>query len=134
MQNKDILNNIFVFLFFLELMKPSINNFIDLTILQDEVVNTNLTCNLSGNPPPLVTWKHNGVFLSSIPGLESIEECKNASAGIYKTSEVVNELILCQLDYKQHQGSFECIASNKVDTVSKKMYLTLKGIFELLSL
>ena len=105
-----------------------------MTILQDEVVNTNLICNLSGNPPPLVTWKHNGIFLSSIPSLESIRKCKNASAGIYKTSEVVNELILCQLDYKQHQGSFECIASNKADTASKTMYLTLKGIFELLSL
>ena len=129
MQNKEFLNNIFVFLFFLELMKPSINNFIDLTILQDEVVNTNLTCHSSGNPLPLVTWKHNGVFLSSIPGLESIEGCKHYTAGIYKSSYLDNELILCQLDYKQHQGSFECIASIKTDNISKTMYLTLKGIF-----
>ena len=112
-------------------MKPSINNFIDLTILQDEVVNTKLTCNSSGNPPPLVTWKHNGVLLSSIPSLESIEKCKHSIAGIYNSSEMKNELILCQLDYKQHQGSFECTASNKVGAVSKTMNLTIKGILQL---
>ena len=109
-------------------MKPSINNFIDLTILQDEEVNTKLKCNSSGTPPPLVTWKYNGVLLSSIPGLESIEECKYSPAGIYNSSEMKNELILCRLDYQQHQGSFECTASNKVDAVTKTMTLTIKGI------
>ena len=102
-----------------------------MTILQDEEVNTKLTCNSSGNPPPLVTWKHNGVLLSSILPLESIKKCQHSTAGIYNSSEMKNELILCQLDYQQHQGSFECIASNKVDAVSKTMTLTIKGILQL---
>ncbi|XP_065684796.1 fibroblast growth factor receptor 3 isoform X1 [Hydra vulgaris] len=108
-----------------KLIKPSINNFNDLTFFQNVEKNKELRCNASGNPQPKVTWKRNGILLNDIPNLKSIESCKHSTDGIYIMEN--NVLMLCNLKFKEHDGMYECTASNKVGVVSKVMNLTIKA-------
>lgn len=105
---------------------PSISNFNDITISQDEITNFNITCTASGNPEPNVTWKHNGEPIKRVE-VDSMESCLNMNPGIYYARGVENVLVFCKLNYSMHGGDYECNANNKVDIDTKTLTLTVNG-------
>ena len=106
------------------MVKPNIYGFNDLTISQDVTTDMYLTCNASGNPTPDITWQHNGKEFNSTKSLSGIHKCADRTSGIYHNQ--LNQLIICKIDFAKHEGSFECIASNKVNTSRKSMNLTIE--------
>ncbi|XP_065668911.1 vascular endothelial growth factor receptor 1 isoform X2 [Hydra vulgaris] len=108
-----------------KLLMPSIGILNDRTISQDTDRNIMLMCNSSGNPPPLIEWTHNSKILNELPFLPSINSCNYSTPGFYKHSQIASALLLCKTNYERHQGTFQCIASNKVGLVNKTMKLTI---------
>jgi len=106
------------------LEKPSIQDFISTTISQDETEHTNVTCQVSGHPPPKVTWKFNSSIIDPSP-IESMIRCNYTNKGVYQLKDSPNVLIICDLDFTQHEGPYECIAKNRVGTATKSMNLTV---------
>ncbi|XP_066912018.1 vascular endothelial growth factor receptor 1-like [Clytia hemisphaerica] len=103
-----------------ELKAPSVG-FVekDLTISQDQNKNYLLDCQVSGNPQPDVIWKFSGSPITVKDDISSVEKCETHKKGFYSISGENDQLVICQLDYKKHEGVYECVASNKVGTPAR---------------
>lgn len=118
---------ILFFLFLLEITIPKIENFVNTTISQDDKKNHFISCKVTGNPKPTIKWKVNNLDINGKGGSGS--GCKNLVPGIYLVEGREDTVVICSINFKKHSGSYECIASNIVGTVVKKMHLTVTGRF-----
>ena len=111
----------------LALQRPIITGFNHLSLLQDNVRDTNITCDVTGNPKPDIHWKFNGQpkTFENIPG---IDKCNISEQGTYLQSGKPEKLILCKLDFSVHQGVYTCIAKNKVATIEASRKLIVQGM------
>ena len=110
-----------------ELVAPSISGFNDQIISKDKLENYELVCDVTGNPPPTITWKFNGNSVDRSKSLNSTTACKFTNPGIYYITSAPNKLALCKLAYTIHQGMYECTATNEVTATSQTMNLTVQG-------
>ena len=116
------------FLFVLEITLPKIEDFVNSTLSQDDKKHHFISCKVTGNSKPTIKWKVNnldiyGVSLSGSSG----SGCENLVPGVYLVGGRDDTIVICSINFKKHSGSYECIASNKVGTVEKKMHLTVTG-------
>ena len=56
-----------------------------------------------------------------------MDKCKSMNPGFYRHTEIQNLLIICKIKFSIHGGEYECIASNKIGSVTKRMNLTIEG-------
>ncbi|XP_057313104.1 fibroblast growth factor receptor 2-like [Hydractinia symbiolongicarpus] len=117
--SRTLQNNIFV----QKLMKPKIDGFADMVVSQDNISNMNITCMVTGHPPPAVTIKFNGEEITK--DIDDIGRCDSAISGIYKSRKINNVLYICKINFTEHEGNFECIASNRAGSAMKRMNLTI---------
>ena len=111
----------------LALQRPVITGFNHLSLLQDIVRDTNITCVVTGNPKPDIQWKFNGQP-KTFKVISGIDRCNITKQGTYLQSGKPEELILCKLDFSVHQGLYTCIAKNKVATIEASRDLIIQGM------
>ena len=110
----------------IEITLPKIENFVNTTVSQDDKKDHFISCKVTGNPKPTIKWKVNNLDINGI-SLDggSGSGCENLVSGVYMVGGRDDTVVICSIDFKKHSGSYECIASNKVGTVEKKMFLTV---------
>ena len=117
----------FSFFMHLALQRPKITGFNHLSLLQDNVRDTNITCVVTGNPKPDIQWKFNGQ-LKTFKNIAGIDKCNITNQGTYLQSGKPEKLILCKLDFSVHQGLYTCIAKNKLTTIEASRELIVQGM------
>ena len=84
--------------------------------------NLQLTCHVTANPKPRITWSKQGSILAS---LTEKENCDNIVRGYYlmKTPDRIgNVLLICNAD-NDHTGLYKCLAENSKGAVNKTAYV-----------
>ena len=99
----------------------------DITVSQESKENLKIFCNASGNPMPKLSWKHNNNSITSLPTINNIEDCKSRKTGIYQHKNKDNVLIICNLNFLDHSGQYECRAENTLSSVVETLELTVYG-------
>ena len=82
----------------------------DLTFIQDSTVT--LPCDVSGDPPPTITWKKNGVYLPEVDPHYFIDERGN--------------LVIFSVD-PQDSATYQCKAENEVGVSEKRLTLFVQS-------
>ena len=112
------------------LIAPVISNFADLALNQatDRAL---ITCDVTGNPLPVVSWKFKNEKLDLTKSLLSLKDCSSRTSGVYLVggNPQRNRIAICQLNYKIHQGEYTCIAKNKVSRTKKRINVVIYGKF-----
>lgn len=111
----------------LELQAPVIHGFDNMTVNQDTKRKLRVFCNVSGNPHPKVTWTHNENVVVAQHTIDDINRCSSMVSGIYLKTGQDDTLIICDLNFQEHSGLYECSAKNKVDVVTETIHLTIEG-------
>ena len=89
-------------------------------------MNAVLLCNASGNPLPLVKWKFRGSDIIGNGIIRKVEDCSTRKQGRYFIDlSGRRQLVICDMDYKKHQGSYECTAENKLGTIRSLMFIKI---------
>ena len=91
-----------------------------------------LSCTVTGNPPPEVAWFRNG---EKIKTSRIVKDCKQLQSGFYEMEreEVSNgekwrtRLLVCSANYLDHTGSYTCQATNSEGNASGVTYLNILG-------
>lgn len=116
---------------FTALVAPVIKDFNNVTVSQDKLRNITITCDVTGNPEPMVTWQRNGKPLNDLPKIDTLNECKTLRDNIYqKKGGMRNVLIICGLNFEEHEGKFTCTAKNVLNTITKSMDLVVYGMLK----
>ena len=95
--------------------------------------NATISCNVTGNPTPHVTWFRNKEKINIIG---SIKECKrHHRSGFYKMApeaedegdEWQTSLLVCFASHSDNTGAYKCKATNSQGNASDVTYLDVLG-------
>ena len=97
------------------------NGFVDRTVNQS-FENVVIFCNATGNPLPKITWKLGNEKIDGVGYLDDVKACNIRKQGFFFLKGMrKNRLAICDMSYKKHEGTYTCIASNIVSSVSVSM-------------
>ena len=86
-------------------------------------------CNASGNPLPLIEWKFRGRPISGDGIVKEVGDCSTRKQGRYFINQSGRKkLVVCDMNYKIHQGSYECSAKNQLGTTVSTMFVKIIGM------
>ena len=117
--------------FIAELSKPTVTITSNITKTKGQSVE--ISCNVTGNPQPEVTWFRNGEKIKRNE-IESLD-CKQLKSGFYKVKgeEVVQDgvwrsrLFVCSATHLNHNGEYTCKAKNIMGNSTAATYLNILG-------
>ena len=119
------------------MVAPSISDIPNQNVLQVERGGiVELWCQATGNPKPSITW----YFYKDGKGDReqvnkenkdlggNIANCNNRRKGYYFLSrDDHSRLVICSPEFEQHQGKYQCHASNKVSSMDKDAYVNVES-------
>ena len=97
-----------------------------MTVSQNDKKNLRIFCNATGNPEPAITWKKDGKLLDGLTVVNGINQCRTLKKGIYIRKKR-RSLVICNLNFQDHGGTYECRAKNVVADVKESMNLLVYG-------
>lgn len=107
------------------LKRPVIYGFESRTLNQTKK-NAMIFCNASGNPLPLIEWKFRGRPISGDGIVKEVGDCSTRKQGRYFINQSGRKkLVVCDMSYKIHQGSYECSAKNQLGTTVSTMFVKI---------
>eukprot|EP00111_Clytia_hemisphaerica_P018541 TCONS_00054846-protein len=104
------------------LVKAEITDFEDMSVSQNDRKNLRIFCNATGNPAPVITWTKDGKLLDDLTVINGINQCRTLKKGIYIRKKK-RSLVICNLNFKDHGGTYECCAKNALADVKESLEL-----------
>ena len=116
--------------------KPNVNISANLTRLKKGQA-AELSCNVTGNPSPEISWFRNGEKIQTENTIGLVEDCKQRKSGFYKIKDeevekygvLESRLVVCSAAHLNHTGSYTCEASNSIGNDMATAYVNILGTY-----
>lgn len=116
--------------------KPNVNISANLTRLKKGQA-AELSCNVTGNPSPEISWFRNGEKIQTENTIGLVEDCKQRKSGFYKIKDeevekygvLESRLVVCSAAHLNHTGSYTCEASNIFGNDKATAYVNILGTY-----
>ena len=74
----------------------------------DEHSNVTLECRATGNPPPVITWTHNGVTIGDEEGIVNLQESNDSTSVSARIDSGLHGVARVCVPEEYHHTSFFC--------------------------
>ena len=115
--------------------KPNVNISANLTRLKGQAAE--LSCNVTGNPSPEISWFRNGEKIETENTIGHVKDCQRRKSGFYKIKDeevekygvLESRLVVCSAAHLNHTGSYTCEASNSIGNDTATAYVNILGTY-----
>ena len=115
--------------------KPNVNISANLTRRKGQAAE--LSCYVTGNPNPEISWFRNGEYIETENTIGHVEDCKQRKSGFYKIKDeevekygvLESRLVVCSAAHLNHTGSYTCEASNSIGNDKATAYVNILGTY-----